>query len=173
MILIYTSKNIKHKAERVIQEHGTNDVYEICDNLNITILKSNLGSIKGFLQYYKKQHHYLIQVNQKCQKFTKIIIAHELGHYFLHKNLNTFKMENCSLVLGEKLEYQANIFATELLLPDHALTHEKSNLQNWSLNQIASFFQLPLFVVEHKVKNLNLLSPEMHLTENKLTALNS
>ncbi|MFO3790380.1 ImmA/IrrE family metallo-endopeptidase [Bacillus mojavensis] len=170
MILIYTSKNIKHKAERVIHEHGTNNVYEICDNLNITILKSNLGRIKGFLQYYKKQHHYLIQVNQNFQKFAKIIIAHELGHYFLHKNLNTFKMENCSLVLGEKLENQANIFATELLLPDYVLTNEASQLQNWSLNQIASFFQLPLPIVEHKVKHMNLLSSD--ITINRLTVTN-
>ncbi|PSA95443.1 peptidase [Bacillus atrophaeus] len=171
MILIYTSKNIKHKAERVIQEHGTNDVYEICDNLNITILKSNLGRIKGFLQYYKKQHHYLIQVNQKYQKFTKIIIAHELGHYFLHKNLNTFKMENCSLVLGEKLENQANIFAT-VLLPDYVLTNEASQLQNWSLNQIASFFQLPLPIVEHKVRHMNLLSSDITIYKNRLTMTN-
>lgn len=172
MILIYTSKNIKHKAERVIQEHGTNDVYEICDNLNITILKSNLGRIKGFLQYYKKQHHYLIQVNQSFQKFSKIIIAHELGHYFLHKNLNTFKMENCSLVLGEKLEHQANTFATELLLPDYVLANETSQLQNWSLDQIASFFQIPLFIVEHKIKHMNLLTPEKTVNQNMLTALN-
>ncbi|AMA54592.1 ImmA/IrrE family metallo-endopeptidase [Bacillus inaquosorum] len=172
MILIYTSKNIKNKAERVIQEHGTNDVYEICGNLNISILKSNLGRIKGFLQYYKKHHHYLIQVNQKYQN-TKIIIAHELGHYFLHKNLNTFKMENCSLVLGEKLEHQANIFATELLLPDYVLTNEASQLQNWTLNQIASFFQLPVPIVEHKVRHMNLLSPNIAINQNRLTIINS
>ncbi|CAF1832590.1 ImmA/IrrE family metallo-endopeptidase [Bacillus subtilis] len=171
MILIYTSKNIKHKAERVIQEHGTNDVCEICDNLNISILKSNLGRIKGFLQYYKKHHHYLIQVNQKYHN-AKIIIAHELGHYFLHKNLNTFKMENCSLVLGEKLEHQANIFATELLLPDYVLANETTQLQNWSLDQIASFFQIPLFIVEHKIKHMNLLTPEKTVNQNILTALN-
>ncbi|MGE9755244.1 ImmA/IrrE family metallo-endopeptidase [Bacillus inaquosorum] len=117
--------------------------HEICDNLNITILKSNLGRIKGFLQYYKKQHHYLIQVNQKCQKFTKIIIAHELGHYFLYKNLITFKMENCSLVLGEKLEHQANIFATELLLPDHVLYQESPRIQGWTSHENSFILPTP------------------------------
>ncbi|MEC1369397.1 ImmA/IrrE family metallo-endopeptidase [Bacillus velezensis] len=159
MILIYTSKNIKHKAERVIHEHGTNNVYQICENLRIVVLKEDLGCINGFLQYYKERETYLIHVN-KNSVHPNLIIAHELGHYYLHKNLNSFQMENCSLILGNKLEIQANAFATELLLPDHIISNELPNLQNWTLKQIASFFQLPLFVVEYKMEHMNLLSQQ-------------
>ncbi|WP_082791698.1 ImmA/IrrE family metallo-endopeptidase [Bacillus nakamurai] len=56
------------------------------------------------------------------------------------------------------MEIQANAFATELLLPDHVISNELPNLQNWTLKQIASFFQLPLFVVEYKMEHMNLLS---------------
>lgn len=167
MILIYTSKNIKHKAENVIHEHGTNNVYQICEELSIVILKENLGSISGFLQYYKEKDTYLIHVN-KNSVHPNLIIAHELGHYYLHKNLNSFQMENCSLVLGNKLEIQANIFATELLLPDHVLTNELPNLHSWTLKQIASFFQLPLFVVEYKMEHINLLSQHLLDKEGRL-----
>ncbi|MEC1246661.1 ImmA/IrrE family metallo-endopeptidase [Bacillus amyloliquefaciens] len=162
MILIYTSKNIKHKAESVIHEHGTNNVYQICDDLKIIILDGNLGRINGFLQYYKKEDKYLIHVN-KNSKYQEIIIAHELGHYFLHKCLNTFQMENCSLILGDKLEYQADVFATELLLPDYLFTYETPKSQNWSLNQIAASLQLPLSIVEIKIKQMKLLSAELAL----------
>jgi antirestriction protein ArdC len=43
---------------------------------------SNLKNIKGFLQCYKKRYfiHVNCSVNNKSEA-----IAHELGHYFLHK----------------------------------------------------------------------------------------
>ncbi|MCY8074909.1 MULTISPECIES: ImmA/IrrE family metallo-endopeptidase [Bacillus] len=164
MILIYTSKNIKHKAERVIQEHRTNNVYQICENLKITILKSNLGSINGFLQYYKEENEYIIHVNKKSNH-PHIIIAHELGHFFLHKNLNTFQMEKCSIVLGAKLEHQANTFATELLITDKMLMDEMPRIKNWTHKQIASFFKVPLFVIEYKTSQLNFLTPKTSIEE--------
>ncbi|MBO3652552.1 ImmA/IrrE family metallo-endopeptidase [Bacillus amyloliquefaciens] len=167
MILIYTSKNIKHKAESVIHEHGTNNVYQICENLRIVLLKEDLGCINGFLQYYKERETYLIHVN-KNSVHPDLIIAHELGHYYLHKNLNSFQMENCSLVLGNKLEIQANAFATELLLPDYIISNELPKLQNWTLKQIASFFQLPLFVIKNKLEHINLLSQHLSDEEERL-----
>ncbi|MEC0756383.1 ImmA/IrrE family metallo-endopeptidase [Bacillus haynesii] len=155
MILIYTSKNIKHKAEKVIQDNRTNDVFEICENLKIIILKENLGCVHGFLQYYKEENEYIIHVNKKS-KLPHIIIAHELGHYFLHKNLNTFQMEKCSLVLGAKLEHQANIFASEILITDKMLMDEMPRIKNWTYKQIASFFKVPLFVIEQKISQITL-----------------
>ncbi|AMQ72492.1 hypothetical protein BAMY6614_03685 [Bacillus amyloliquefaciens UMAF6614] len=153
---------MKHKAESVIHDHGTNDVYKICDDLKIIILDGNLGRINGFLQYYKKEDKYLIHVN-KNSVYPKIIVAHELGHYFLHKCLNTFQMENCSLILENKLEYQADIFASELLLPDYILSKELITYHNQSLIQIASAVKLPLSIVKVKFKQMNLLSTEKAL----------
>ncbi|ATH94137.1 peptidase [Bacillus glycinifermentans] len=166
MILIYTSKNIKHKAEKVIQENGTNDVYEICERLKIIILKENLGCVHGFLQYYKEENEYIIHVNKKSN-YPQIIIAHELGHFFLHKNLNTFQMENCSLFLESKLEQQANIFASEILVTDKMLIDEMPRIQSWTYKQIASFFKVPLFVIEHKVSQLNLITHKSPIREER------
>ncbi|HWO74305.1 ImmA/IrrE family metallo-endopeptidase [Bacillus licheniformis] len=166
MILIYTSKNIKHKAENVVRELGTNNVYEICDSLQIIILKENLGCVHGFLQYYKEENEYIIHVNKKSNH-PQIIIAHELGHFFLHKKLNTFQMEKCSLFLEAKLEHQANIFAAEILLTDKMLMDEMPRIQNWTHRQIASFFKVPLFVIEHKVSQLNLSSHKSPIREER------
>ncbi|MCY8198074.1 ImmA/IrrE family metallo-endopeptidase, partial [Bacillus spizizenii] len=111
MIKIYTNQSIKHKAQEIIKKFAYNDPYEICSILSIPILESNLGQkLNGFLQYYEEEDQYIIQV-AKHRQWKKFIVAHELGHYFLHKQLNTFKMLNCSITLEEKLERQADIFA--------------------------------------------------------------
>ncbi|MDA1478049.1 ImmA/IrrE family metallo-endopeptidase [Bacillus changyiensis] len=157
MILIYPSLNIKHKAESIIKEYKTNDVYEICANLKIIILEEDLGCIKGFLQYYEEENEYIIHVN-KQSKHPEIIIAHELGHFILHKNLNIFKLEKCSLVFGSKLENQANIFASEILITDKMLIDELPRINDWTHKQIASFFKVPLFVIEYKFFRKKLLS---------------
>lgn len=54
--------------------------------------------------------------NPKRQRFT---LAHELGHYILHKNKND-SFEDSVFFRGEdktSIEYAANIFAADLLMP--------------------------------------------------------
>ncbi|MBD5024233.1 metallopeptidase ImmA, partial [Xanthomonas citri pv. citri] len=74
----------------------------------------------GLLQHDKATDQYLIHINENLQH-QQFVIAHELGHYFLHKRLNTFKVVNCSKVLKDKLEHQASLFASELILTDKML----------------------------------------------------
>ncbi|MBV7321162.1 ImmA/IrrE family metallo-endopeptidase [Bacillus halotolerans] len=155
MIPIYTSKNIKHKVQSILLSYGTNDVYEICEQLNIIITKNNLEQAEGLLQHLKEEKRYIIHTNENLTHQT-FIVAHELGHYFLHKNLNTFKMANCSVVLKDKLEHQANIFASELLLPDKLLKEHLFEIQNLTINQLASFFNLPTHVIQHKHSQLKI-----------------
>lgn len=64
MIIIYTSRRIKHKSLAVIKEYGTNDVYQICESLGIYILKNKLGQANGFLQFDKPTNQYLIHINE-------------------------------------------------------------------------------------------------------------
>ncbi|WP_313955816.1 ImmA/IrrE family metallo-endopeptidase [Bacillus pumilus] len=148
---------MKHKVDAVLSQFGTNNVYEICQQLNICILPQPLGSVNGFLQFYQEENIFLIHINEeiKRQEFT---IAHELGHYFLHKALNTFKIANCSTSLEDKLEQQADIFASELLLTDDMITNALPKIQNCKQEQAASFFQLPITVIHYKYSQMQLLS---------------
>lgn len=147
---IYTNKFIKHKVQQIVKSHETNDPFIICKKFNISILYSSLGKVDGFLQYYEEEDHYLIHVNNSC-KNKSYIIAHETGHYFLHKNLNAFKLSNCSVLLKDKLEQQANIFATELILTDKMLLDALPIIRNLTKENVASYFKVPLFVAEQKI----------------------
>ncbi|RHJ07003.1 metallopeptidase ImmA [Bacillus sonorensis] len=150
MIPIYTSKGIKHKVQSVIKTHGTNNVYEICDIQNIYILKNDLGQANGLLQHDKATDQYLIHINENLQH-QQFVIAHELGHYFLHKRLNIFKVVNCSKVLKDKLELQASLFASELILTDKMLNEALPYIQGFNKEQIAAYFNVPSFVTDYKL----------------------
>ncbi|MBG9771370.1 ImmA/IrrE family metallo-endopeptidase [Bacillus inaquosorum] len=147
---MYTNKFIKHKVQKIIKSHKTNDPFKICNIFNISVLYSHLGKVNGFLQYYEEEDHYLIHVNNS-HKNKSYIIAHEIGHYFLHKNLNTFKLSNCSVILKDKLEQQANIFATELILTDKMLLDALPIIRDLTKENVASYFKVPLFVAEQKI----------------------
>lgn len=158
-MVIYTTKSIKHKAQKVIREHKTNNVSTICKNLNISRLVGNLGTVNGFLQYFEDEDEYLIHINENasCRNF---VIAHELGHFFLHKKLNSFKLSNCSVMLEEKLEQQANIFASELLVTDKMILEAGLNLKECSLNKIASYFKVPPFIIKYKLDQMKFSPPQ-------------
>ncbi|ASS69968.1 ImmA/IrrE family metallo-endopeptidase [Bacillus atrophaeus] len=165
---IYTSKSIKHKAQEIIKKNKTNNVSIICNNLRIFHLESDLGNVNGFLQYCEEEDEYIIHINENasCRNF---IIAHELGHFFLHKKLNSFKLSNCSLILEEKLEHQANIFASELLVTDKMIRDANINFNEYTLNDIATYFKVPTFVIRHKIEQLKYSSSRgFNVYNNKL-----
>ncbi|QVL41424.1 ImmA/IrrE family metallo-endopeptidase (plasmid) [Bacillus velezensis] len=157
MILIYTNKTIKHKTQEIIKKFCNNDPLEICADLNIPILENDLGQkLNGFLQYYEEEDQYIIQIS-KNRAYKKFIIAHELGHYFLHKQLNTFKMLNCSITLEEKLERQADIFAAELLITDRMIYDELPYIKQLSNIQLASYFNIPTSVMNLKLEQMKFI----------------
>lgn len=69
----------------------------------------------------------------------------------MHKNLNVFKLSNCSVILKDKLEQQANIFATELILTDKMLLDALPIIRDLTKENVASYFKVPLFVAEQKI----------------------
>nr|WP_240909219.1 hypothetical protein [Bacillus paralicheniformis] len=38
-------------------------------------------------------------------------------------------------------------------------------IKNWTHKQIASFFKVPLFIIEYKISQLNFLSPKTSIEE--------
>ncbi|NSM92244.1 ImmA/IrrE family metallo-endopeptidase [Enterococcus faecalis] len=141
---------IKSKVEGIINFYSSNDPRRISEFLGIHILKSNLGNVEGFLQYYN--HTYIIHINSNITDETTQdkIIAHELGHYFLHKHLNIFCVDMHTLAFEATLENEANIFATELLLNDSMLKEELPFIQNMNIYELSSYFNLDFDIVKMK-----------------------
>lgn len=55
----------------------------------------------------------------------RFTLAHELGHYLMHtKEETVFTRSNAQLKPYENSEWQANTFASELLMPEYLITDE-------------------------------------------------
>lgn len=131
--------NISEIVSCLIKKHKTRNPFELASALSIKILFEELGSIKGY--YNKplrmKQIHINCNLDQQMQLFT---CAHELGHAILHPNASTPFLRSSTLLSVDKLEIEANKFATTLLIPNEVML-ENQNLTVEQLSRLLGYEQ--------------------------------
>lgn len=117
-------------------------IVKIASELDISVYLAELSKdISGAI--LKKDGKYVIYVNDKDnKKRQRFTIAHEIAHYILHKeqigdNLTDNAMYRSKL--SNTQERQANILASEILIPIHKLK-EILNLKNYDIKSIANVF---------------------------------
>ncbi len=99
------------------------DIEAIVKNKGLKIVREDLpSSISGYLKH--DENSWLIGVNKNHslnrQRFT---IAHEFAHYCLHRREGSY-FEDTTFFRREKdtsLEYKANEFAAEILMPEELM----------------------------------------------------
>jgi len=114
---------IINRSNKLIKQFKTRDPFEIASGMNIEILYRDLGQLKGF--YTKDGHNRFIVINERLEEPVKrIVCAHELGHDQLHRHLSTnLSMQEFAVYdMKCKPEYEANVFAADLLLSDEEIT---------------------------------------------------
>mgnify|MGYP000051606101 CR=1 FL=1 len=148
-------------ADEVRKEYSINkfpvDVEALLTQLNISIEKRKLDNdISGML--LSQNDRYIIVVEERHplnrQRFT---IAHEIAHYFLHKNLKE-KFEDNVFFRGyssDSLEFQANNFASDLLMPKTVFIEKIKNGMN-QIEDLAKFFGVSTLAIRVRAKQLNL-----------------
>jgi len=77
--------------------------------------------------------------NSVDHKKQRELIAHALGHHFLHKG-NHLYFETNDQFITFKQEHEAQCFAAELLMPREMLTCRK----NLSVEKVADYFNVPI-----------------------------
>ncbi len=111
-----TNEYIIDKAASVLKDCGQNP-FDAAVALGAYISFKDLGSLKG--AYLGSMPKPTIVINELLDEQTqKIVCAHELGHFILHKDSN-FSCENItsdSLANIGILEREANIFAAAYLI---------------------------------------------------------
>lgn len=124
-------------AEEVLEEYYGErrfpvDVEEICDELGISILPiSGLAKAKridAFISMDFKSIYVDAYEYEKESNRYRFSVAHELGHYFLHRkyypsNVNEAEkwIKISQSILNNYAEFQANFFAGSLLVPEEEL----------------------------------------------------
>ena len=115
-------KSIKEKVRLVKLSHGGKSITEIFSDLNFVIAHlandyKYINRTKGCNIKSNELRAVLINPNLSENELLEVL-AHELGHVYLHPNDNTFEIGEVDTVWVKKIELEADTFASEFLLDD-------------------------------------------------------
>lgn len=150
------AETIKREANRIKMKYQTNDPYEVCRAMKISValtpMGTNDGSCKGFFLVNARRK--IAMINSDLPEHTRrIILPHELGHGVLHWTPTICAFHE-STVLNEtnRTEYEANIFAAEFMMnDDEVLEALKMRLD---IFQTASVLNVPPELLDFKLRLL-------------------
>ena len=146
---------IKEKVRLVKLSHEGKSIIEIFRDLNFVIgyLDDNypyINETKGCNIKTTKLRAVLLNPNL-CENELIEVLTHELGHVYVHPNINTFKIHEIDPVWVKDLELEADTFASEFLLDDDVF----EKYINMSFDNIASILGVSTTLVELKYSNLS------------------
>ena len=146
---------IAEMANKLSRKYKTRNPYEICDELDIRIRMKDLGTdIKAYYFYQSRIRN--IVINYRVSEIVqRILVAHELGHDRLHEKIALLKgfqeIELFDMTLPT--EYEANIFAAEILIDDEELL-ELLNDNDKSFFDVARELYIPADLLDLKFRVL-------------------
>lgn len=146
-------KNIENIVNALVQRHATTNcnqsaaLEKIAEEEGIRLEEGNLqGDISGVL-FKDEKNGWRLVVNENDSSSRKLFtVAHELGHYFLHKGESTKFVDGQFITPlwkrdeGEKSavkEIEANEFAGGLIMPQFIIKEECGEPENTVTNQKA------------------------------------
>lgn len=153
-----------------LRDHAPLDlVHFATTKLGIKYSEQDLDNgVSGFLRQTEENSSvYEIVVNKnhgpKRKRFT---VAHELGHFFMHKHLISRSMQpafraeagtmNKNDLIKEYHEVEANRFAASILLPEEKVREKHAN--GMRVSELAAYFNVSEMAVGYRLKNLGLSS---------------
>ena len=111
-----TCDYIKSKALKILNEYGSNP-FDAAIAAGAHISFKDLGSLKG--AYFGTMPTPTIAINTNIdEQIQKVVCAHELGHYVLHRDINV-SCESINFNTATQsgiLEREANLFAATYLV---------------------------------------------------------
>ncbi|KEH89576.1 PTS N-acetylglucosamine transporter subunit IIABC [Clostridium novyi A str. 4540] len=126
----------------LIDRYETTDPYELCEKLNIFIIKvesSNImlhGDPSLYIRNFYGKEVIIISDNLRLQ-YEMFYLRHELGHAILHTHVKNSLNKN--LLNSLKLEKQADYFALKL----SNIKFDKIQMYEMTIEQIASCVEIP------------------------------
>lgn len=129
--------NIHSLVESVVRKYHTRNPFEIAEERNAILVYAPLVDIRGFYQYFQRNHIIYIDENLPENEMA-FVCAHELGHMFLHKKSNAVYMDTKTYFNTNRYEIEANTFAAELLIPDE-LIYENKDMSKAQIARLAGY----------------------------------
>lgn len=110
-------------AGRLIRKYHTRDPFQLARMLGIHVKFIDTKQQKGFCKILLRNSFIFINRNMS-EQMQRMACAHELGHLLLHRHLLTDRQWLLEMELFDirsDTEYEANVFASELLIDEKEL----------------------------------------------------
>ena len=150
-----STSEIVRKANQIVKLCGTRDPRRIADELGIEIMYCPFKSQKGAYKVIMRNRFMFVKENLH-PVMENIVLLHELGHDSLHRDEATkaggFKEFNIFDIRNSRMEYEANIFATQIVLPDDDFLELAE--QGYNVQQIARTMHSDVNLVALKADTL-------------------
>lgn len=112
---------IVQKADQLVRQCGTRDPHRIANELGVEILRYPFKAQKGAYKVIMRNRFMFVKEDLH-PVMENIVLLHELGHDSLHRDEATkaggFKEFNIFDIRDSRMEYEANIFASQIAIPD-------------------------------------------------------
>jgi len=148
-------KYISDVVNKLVKKYDTRDPFQLCRELKITIRYKDLDKYMKAYFFYQSRIKSIIINNNVADVLHPLLYAHELGHAILHCELammNSFQ-EIELFDATQPAEYEANLFAAELIIPDEELL-ELLNDDSKSFFGVASELYVPAELLDFKFRVL-------------------
>ena len=163
-----TVESLSRAGAELAERFATRDPFAIAEALGIQIMmNSELKTLKGAYFVIDGVRWILINSNLS-HELQRIVCAHELGHDQLHREIaeKRFLLEYMLCDTKSRPEYEANVFAAELLLPDSDVL-ELIYGYSYSAEQIARCLNTDVNLVALKCDCLRAKGCELNRLDHK------
>lgn len=155
-----TSEQIRNIARGIVKNFNLNeppvDLYYVAEKLNCIIhyVKDFPKTVDGMVLPLASGQH-LVLINQYIKSVRKrFTLAHELGHVYLRHYLK-YGLYKSRDQQKDIIERQADIFATELLMPKHWIRQYYPKIKN--IEEMAQLFWVSKEAMTIRLKELGLM----------------
>ena len=143
------------KANRLAADCGTRDPRGIAAELGIEVMSRRFQRQRGVYTVILN-NPFIFLKDDLDPVMERIVLGHELGHDRLHRaeaeRSGGFREFNIFDMRDNRMEYEANIFASQLLLPDDEMLEQIE--KGLDLQQIAAAMGSDINLVALKIDTL-------------------
>jgi len=158
-------EQIIRRARALVSRFDTRDPFAIARQLGIEVLRvDSLKRLKGMYRVIKR-NRFIILNDKNVPQMDRIVCAHELGHDQLHREfardgaLKEFMLYD----MHSRQEYEANVFAANLLLEDERVLDMVR--RGYDIAQAAAALHTDINLVALKVDSLVRAGYDLRLQE--------
>ena len=147
--------SIYESAMGLVRKFKTRDPEKIARLLGIEVIYNpGFSNLKGFYIVMNRKRYIVVNDNLDDNR-KKIVLSHELGHDRLHRKLagDAGLQEFVLYDMKSRPEYEANLFAAELLLDDDIMLGLAR--EGYDIEEISKILETDINLAAIKVSGMN------------------